>query len=95
MKKILLILVSIILLASCKRPNTNYVVTYNIYYGNSPALKTRVFEAVEGEASAYLSSDRGTNRLHVTTANPGKFTERGYTIESTSAPIEIISVRKQ
>ena len=94
MKKIILLLISALCLVACKdNRNTDYVLTYKIYYSNTPTTKTYPFKAEEGSAKAYISSDRGSNHLHVIDRY-GWINGNGYTIESSSAPIEIVSVRR-
>ena len=93
MKKLVAIIASILLFASCgSKCDTDYILTYRVYYGNTPTTKTYRFVGANGEASAFVSSDRGSNHLHVL-YNKGVF-YKGCTVESTSAPIEIVSVAK-
>lgn len=92
MKKLIAILASIVLLSSCAKLDTYYLLTFRVYYGNTPTVKTYRFKGADGKASAYVSSDRGSNHLHVL-YDDGIF-PRGCTVESNSAPIEIVSLKK-
>lgn len=95
MKKFILLLITALCLVSCKdKRDTLYVVTYNVYYSNTPSTKSYTFKAEEGSANAWVFSDRGSNHLHVSDRH-GWLYGNGYTIESTSAPIEIISIRRK
>ena len=93
MKKLIAILASIVLLSSCVKLDTDYVLTFRVYYSNTPTVKTYRFKGADGKVSAYVSSDRGSNHLHVLYYDDVLF-PRGCTVESNSAPIEIVSLKK-
>lgn len=93
MKKVITLIVLALSLVSCKALDTEYVVTYRVYYSNTPTTKTYTFKAAEGEGGAYVTSDRGSNHLHLQYTD-GWFAT-GCSIEHTSAPIEIVSVTKK
>lgn len=92
--KIVAVLACIIAFTSCVRPDTDYVLTYRVYYGPTTLTKEYCFKGVEDKVSAYVSSDRGSNHLHVLYYND-EFFPRGTTIESNTAPIEIVSLKKR
>ena len=95
MKKFIFLLITALCLVSCKdKRDTEYVVTYNMYYSNTPTIKTYTFKAEEGTATAFVFSDRGSHHLHIVDRSGWLFAN-GRTIESSSAPIEIVSVRRK
>ena len=93
MKKVIALIVLVLSFVSCKELDTEYVVTYRVYYSNTPTTKSYTFKAAEGEGSAYVTSDRGSNHLHVNYTDGWLAT--GCSIEHTSAPIEIVSVTRK
>lgn len=95
MKKFILLLFTALCLVACKdKRDTEYVLTYNVYYSGKPTVKSYTFKAEAGVATAFLFSDRGSNHLHVVDKG-GWFNANGRTIESSSAPIEIVSLRRK
>lgn len=96
MKKLITLIVLALSLVSCsnKKLDTVYVVTYRVYYSNTPSTKTYTFKAEQGTAQAFLTSDRGSNHLHIIDRS-GWIHSNGRIIESSSAPIEIVSVTRK
>ena len=83
MRKLLLAFMFALLFSSCNEKGRNYKIRYRIYYpGNT------VEKVVYSADTPYLTSHRGTNCL-VWTNEKG-----GYVRESTTAPIEVVFVKK-
>ena len=90
MKKIIAILLALALFASCK-PKYDYegTITYKVYYPENTVTKTYTGDGNK-DVSYSLSSYRGSNDLYF------KFKKGAYaTIESTTAPIEVVSFTKE
>lgn len=90
MKKILLILIALLAISSCKyEKNCVTTITYRIYYPGNTVTKAYSYDTTD-EPCYILHSDRGSNYLKL--YEESKFPYRGgRTIEGTSAPIEIVS----
>lgn len=102
MRKIITLLFFVLLFASCKvnrEFNVEYKVTYKVYYPSETVTKSFSFKGVEGESAVEVCSYRGTNSLYVQSykSRPfeaGSLSNARTTIESTTAPIQLISVEK-
>lgn len=101
MRKLIALLFLVLLIVSCKvkrEYNAEYKVTYEVYYPNNTVTKTFTFKAVEGESSVSVYSFRGSNTLYVQSYKPKAFEkgslDPGVTVESTTAPIQLISVER-
>ena len=99
MKKFILLLITLLCLASCKEEksmfNIEYVLDYNVYYNQNPTPKTITVKGDE-TASAYTTSWEGTNSLHVLKHNGGKSWDLLDTIIlRTTAPIEIVDFKRK
>ena len=94
MKKFIIILaVAVLSLVSCRREyNYETTITYRVYYPGNPVVKT-YHEDTTDDPVYYLSSDRGTNYLYFDGTH-SFFSSYGTRLESTSAPIEVISFVK-
>ena len=86
MKKFITIIITLVLLCtSCTKKD--YALTYKVYYPDNTVTKTYNFTSPFNEKQAVgLYSNRGSNFLFVRTKG---------NIESTSAPIEIISLERK
>ena len=93
MKKFLLACITALLLVSCF-PDRSYetTITYKVYYPGNTVTRS-VTHATSKEPVYYLSSDRGSNYLYFK-YDDGAFAE-GEKLESTSAPIEVVSFTKR
>lgn len=69
----------------------SYTITYKVYYNQEGVLKTRTIDS-DREVRYDLYSSRGSNRLQFLVGRP--MNSKGYIIESTSAPIEVLSFIK-
>ena len=100
MKKFITLLIFSFLFLSCRNVqkdfDSTYTVTYNIYYPGNTVTNEYTFDGVKGEVSVEVYAYRGCNRLHVRYCNPSmwKTGEIGKDIESSTAPIQIISVER-
>ena len=89
MKKLLAIISAVLLFASCSK-ESECVITYRVYYTNTPAECTYKFKG--GKSAGYiLESYRGSNRLSV---YPRTFPALAKTLVSTTAPIEVVELKK-
>lgn len=85
MKKFITIIVALILLCTgCTRKE--YVLTYKVYYPDNTVTKVYEYQSVFTENDVNTYSDRGSNYLFV--RGKGR-------IEATTAPIEIVSVKRK
>lgn len=90
MKKFLAIIAAALLLASCGANESECVITYRVYYTDSPVECTYRFTG--GPTAGYiLQSYRGSNNLDV---YPRAFPALTKRIASTTAPIEVVELKK-
>ena len=94
MKKLIVFIATVLQLASCS-PDYNYMttITYRIHYPDVTITKYHSFASTDNPGYI-LGSTRGSNYLYVF----GDVTWPGYgqdKIESTSAPIEVVSITKK
>lgn len=94
MKKSILIIISLFIFCCCGY-DKDYVttITYNVYYPNKIVKKEYIYHSSD-EPSYSLYSNRGSNTLHIY-ENDSWGCARGRVIESTTAPIEVISFTKR
>ena len=91
MKKIFVILASVMLLASCQMGrfyNYETTITYRVHYSDTTVTETYTFDSTEFP-NYTLNSVNGSNHLY--TFNDGKWTR----VASTTAPIEVVSFDKR
>ena len=89
MKKFLAIIAAVLLFASCNK-ESECVITYRVYFNDTPTECTYKFKG--GKRAGYiLESYRGSNRLSV---YPRPFPALAKTLISTTAPIEVVELKK-
>ena len=91
MKKILVFLLMVVLLASCGKLEYEATITYKVYYPGNTITRSYTIDSTS-EPGYILGSDRGINYLYVTSSH-SMFAHRTR-LENTSAPIEVISLTK-
>lgn len=91
MKKILVFLLMVVLLASCGKLEYEATITYKVYYPENTVTKSYTIDSTS-EPRYILGSDRGSNYLYVAPSF-GVYARRTK-LEDTSAPIEVISMTK-
>lgn len=89
MKKLLAIISAVLLLASCNT-ESECVITYRVYFNDTPTECIYKFKGGKG-AGYILESYRGSNRLSV---YPRTFPALAKTLISTTAPIEVVELKK-
>jgi hypothetical protein len=98
MKNFIVILVTILTVLSCGRKEENrgtmmsYTITYKVYYNHDGMLKTRTIDSYD-EVRYNLRSNKGSNNLSFVTGK-NFFVRKVQSLESTSAPIEVLSFIK-
>ena len=91
MKKFITFLIAALLLASCKEKPKDYVITitYRVYYPGNTVEKTKSIDVYES-GDYILSSFRGSNSLTIDALGE-RYPKDCYDLESTTAPIEVVS----
>ena len=90
MKKFLAIIAAALLLVSCAANESECIHRYKVYYTDTPS--ECVYKFTGGPTAGYiLESHRGSNNLSV---YPRRFPALAKTILSTTAPIEVVELKK-
>ena len=91
MKKFIAIIAGLLVLAGCKEKPKDYVmtITYRVYYPGNTVEKTREVPVYQ-TGDYILYSYRGTNTLNIDALGE-RYPKDYYNLESTTAPIEVVS----